>query len=160
MHETCEEPERIGNSSKPWAVERMVYRQKGPYCKERDHKPAFDPNVCKQATGRRKYAIHPGTMSGFLTPHAMLVMKGFDQGFYDGVHITKKMVMSASDIVLAHYIHYISKPFCSLDMATFLTTEGAIYEYPDKSPFNSFIWVEDLGVRKTVEYRRRKLVFF
>ena len=158
-HMICEEPEKIDSSHQPWAVERMVYRQKGPYCAQRNHGHAFDPNFCKHATGRRKYAMNPATMLGFLTPHAMLVMEGFNRGFYDGGNNTKKKTMSANYVVLAHYRHFISKPICSLDMATFSKTEGATYEYPASSQNASSVWERDLGVHNTVEQLRRRNPF-
>lgn len=103
--------------------------------------------------------MNPSTMLGFLTPHAMLVMEGFNKGFYEGGNNTKLLITSAEDVVLAHYRHFISESICSLAMENFLTTDGATYEYPDDSPFESSIWVRDLGVRKTIERFRRKNMF-
>ena len=153
---TCEGVERLKPIDEPWPVERMVYRQKGPYCKRHKHGLIFDPNICGGARGRRKYAMNPATMLGFLTPHAMLVMEGFNRGFYEGGNNTNKLITSAEDVVLAHYRHFLSEPICSLAMENFLTTEGAFYEYPDDSPFESSDWVRELGVRQTVARFRRK----
>ena len=156
---TCEDVKRVGSTYEPWPVERMVYRQKGPYCKRHKHGLIFDPPLCGGARGRRKYAMNPSTMLGFMTPHRMLVMEGFNVGFYKGGNNTRMLITSSEDVVLAHYRHFISQPICSLAMENFLTTDGATYEYPDDSPFESSIWERDLGVHKTVvRFRRRNIL--
>ena len=103
--------------------------------------------------------MNPRTLLGFLTPHGKLEMEGFGRGFYERGNNVTKLVASAEFVVLAHYMHFISKTICTLDMEKFLETSEARYQYPDHTPSEFTVWERDLGVQTTVESFRNAGMF-
>lgn len=157
---TCEEPRMNDSSFIPWAVERMVYRQQGPYCKDIQNARAHDPNFCGGLTGRRKYAINPEAVLGFLHPHGIVTMEGFNHGYHERGNKVKSTVTCAVNVVLAHYRHFILEPMCSESMDAFLATDNAHYQYQNGLDFESTLWERDLGVRDSIERFRKTSTFF
>ena len=155
---TCEEPEMADSSRQSWPVERMVYRQLGPYCKDVRNARAQDANFCGGSSGRRKYAMDPAVVLGFLHPHGVVKMEGFNHGFHEKGNNIKSTSTCAANVVLAHYRHFISEPTCTESMDTFLATDQA--RYKNGSDFESALWEKDLGMRESVERYRNTNSFF
>lgn len=102
--------------------------------------------------------MNPAVVLGFLHPHGVVTMDGFNRGFHERGNDVKSTVTCAVNVVLAHYRHFISEATCSKSMDAFLATQQA--RYRNGSGFESAEWERDLGVRETVERLRNTNSFF
>ena len=102
--------------------------------------------------------MNPAVVLGFLHPHGVVTMEGFNHGFHERGNNIKSTVTCAVNVILAHYRHFISEATCSENVETFLASQQARYQ--NGSGVESAEWERDLGVRETVErFRNTNLLF-